>query len=60
MEYRSEIENLDEDGYTRLDFSSQATPGRPVVSEKGIFSFCLHHSYSHQLKHLHGENLRDS
>ncbi|XP_077602113.1 C-type lectin domain family 7 member A isoform X1 [Crocuta crocuta] len=35
MEYRSEIENLDEDGYTRLDFSSQATPGRPVVSEKG-------------------------
>ncbi|XP_039078241.1 C-type lectin domain family 7 member A isoform X2 [Hyaena hyaena] len=35
MEYRSEIENLDEDGYTRLDFSSQAAPGRPVVSEKG-------------------------
>uniref|UniRef100_A0A673T1S8 C-type lectin domain-containing protein n=1 Tax=Suricata suricatta TaxID=37032 RepID=A0A673T1S8_SURSU len=34
MEYRSEVENLDEDGYTRLDFSSQAITGRPVVSEK--------------------------
>uniref|UniRef100_A0A8C9JVI9 C-type lectin domain containing 7A n=1 Tax=Panthera tigris altaica TaxID=74533 RepID=A0A8C9JVI9_PANTA len=38
MEYRSEVENLDEDGYTRLDFSSQGVTGRHVVLEKGIFS----------------------
>ncbi|XP_006933571.2 C-type lectin domain family 7 member A isoform X2 [Felis catus] len=35
MEYRSEVENLDEDGYTRLDFSSQGVTGRHAVSEKG-------------------------
>ncbi|XP_019291961.2 C-type lectin domain family 7 member A isoform X4 [Panthera pardus] len=35
MEYRSEVENLDEDGYTRLDFSSQGVTGRHVVLEKG-------------------------
>ncbi|XP_078306226.1 C-type lectin domain family 7 member A isoform X1 [Panthera onca] len=35
MEYRSEVENLDEDGYTRLDFSSQGITGRHVVLEKG-------------------------
>ncbi|XP_025786544.1 C-type lectin domain family 7 member A isoform X2 [Puma concolor] len=35
MEYRSEVENLDEDGYTRLDFSSQGVTGRHAVLEKG-------------------------
>lgn len=59
MEYRSEVENLDEDGYTRLDFSSQGVTGRHAVLEKGIFSFCLQHSCCHQLKHLRGENLKD-
>ncbi|XP_040344887.1 C-type lectin domain family 7 member A isoform X2 [Herpailurus yagouaroundi] len=35
MEYRSEVENLDEDGYTRLDFGSQGVTGRHAVLEKG-------------------------
>ncbi|XP_045042959.2 C-type lectin domain family 7 member A isoform X2 [Desmodus rotundus] len=29
------MENLDEDGYTQLDFSSRGFTGRPVSSEKG-------------------------
>ncbi|XP_036312246.1 C-type lectin domain family 7 member A isoform X4 [Pipistrellus kuhlii] len=33
MAYRSDLENLDEDGYTQLQFSS-----RPVSSEKGVLS----------------------
>lgn len=39
MAYRSELENLDEDGYTQLQFSSRDITGRPVSSEKGIFFF---------------------
>ncbi|XP_014706413.1 C-type lectin domain family 7 member A isoform X2 [Equus asinus] len=35
MEYHSGLENLDEDGYTQLDFSSRDITRRPVVSEKG-------------------------
>ncbi|XP_058414802.1 C-type lectin domain family 7 member A isoform X1 [Diceros bicornis minor] len=35
MEYHSELENVDEDGYTQLDFSSQGIARRRVVSEKG-------------------------
>ncbi|XP_066211931.1 C-type lectin domain family 7 member A-like isoform X4 [Saccopteryx leptura] len=35
MEYRSEVQNLDEDGYTQLDFSSRGITRRPVPSEKG-------------------------
>lgn len=38
MEYRPDLENLDEDGYTKLDFSSRNIPRRPVFSEKGNFS----------------------
>ncbi|KAF3816349.1 hypothetical protein GH733_014522, partial [Mirounga leonina] len=38
MESRSGVENLDEDGYTQLDFRSQGITGRPVVLEKGAFS----------------------
>ncbi|XP_041591393.1 C-type lectin domain family 7 member A isoform X2 [Vulpes lagopus] len=34
MEYHSGVENLDEDGYTQLDFHSQGITGRPVVLEK--------------------------
>ncbi|XP_044770863.1 C-type lectin domain family 7 member A isoform X6 [Neomonachus schauinslandi] len=34
MESRSGVENLDEDGYTQLDFRSQGITGRPVVLEK--------------------------
>lgn len=50
MEYHPDLENLDEDGYTQLDFSSRRVPRRPVFSEKGIFSLCLQHFHSHQLK----------
>uniref|UniRef100_A0A8D2ALM5 C-type lectin domain containing 7A n=1 Tax=Sciurus vulgaris TaxID=55149 RepID=A0A8D2ALM5_SCIVU len=35
MEYHSDLENVDEDGYTRLDFTSQGITRRPVVSTKG-------------------------
>ncbi|XP_060162049.1 C-type lectin domain family 7 member A isoform X6 [Globicephala melas] len=35
MEHHS-IENLDEDGYTQLDFSSCNIIRKPVVSEKGF------------------------
>ncbi|XP_066120151.1 C-type lectin domain family 7 member A isoform X4 [Saccopteryx bilineata] len=35
MEYRSEVQNLDEDGYTQLDFNSRGITRRPVPSEKG-------------------------
>uniref|UniRef100_A0A8C0SH36 C-type lectin domain containing 7A n=1 Tax=Canis lupus familiaris TaxID=9615 RepID=A0A8C0SH36_CANLF len=38
MEYHSGVENLDEDGYTQLNFHSQGITGRPVVLEKGDFS----------------------
>nr|XP_055192695.1 C-type lectin domain family 7 member A isoform X3 [Nyctereutes procyonoides] len=34
MEYHSGVENLDEDGYTQLDFHSRGITGRPVVLEK--------------------------
>lgn len=37
MEYQSPLENVDEDGYTQLDFSSHNLTRRSVVSEKGIF-----------------------
>ena len=40
MEYQSSVENLDEDGYTQLDFSSRNITRRSVVSEKGIY-FCF-------------------
>ncbi|KAM5251953.1 C-type lectin domain family 7 member A isoform 1-T1 [Hipposideros larvatus] len=36
MEYHPDLENLDEDGYTQLDFSSRSVPRRPVISKKGI------------------------
>ncbi|NP_001296566.1 C-type lectin domain family 7 member A isoform 2 [Mus musculus] len=35
MKYHSHIENLDEDGYTQLDFSTQDIHKRPRGSEKG-------------------------
>ncbi|XP_036038825.1 C-type lectin domain family 7 member A isoform X1 [Onychomys torridus] len=35
MEYHSHLENLDEDGYTQLDFGSQGIHKRPVGPEKG-------------------------
>lgn len=35
MAYRSELENLDEDGYTQLQFSSRGITRKPVSSEKG-------------------------
>ncbi|XP_013843810.2 C-type lectin domain family 7 member A isoform X6 [Sus scrofa] len=35
MEYQSPLENVDEDGYTQLDFSSHNLTRRSVVSEKG-------------------------
>ncbi|XP_004281201.1 C-type lectin domain family 7 member A isoform X4 [Orcinus orca] len=38
MEHHSSVENLDEDGYTQLDFSSCNTIRKPVVSEKGVLS----------------------
>uniref|UniRef100_A0A8C7EP68 C-type lectin domain containing 7A n=1 Tax=Neovison vison TaxID=452646 RepID=A0A8C7EP68_NEOVI len=34
MESHAEVENLDEDGYTQLDFHSQGITGRRVVLEK--------------------------
>ncbi|KAM5252985.1 C-type lectin domain family 7 member A-like isoform 2-T2 [Hipposideros larvatus] len=37
MEYHPDLENLDEDGYTQLDFSSRSVPRRPVISKKGTF-----------------------
>ncbi|XDB50760.1 hypothetical protein AB1E18_004322 [Capra hircus] len=36
MECQSSVENLDEDGYTQLDFSSRSITRRSVVSEKGL------------------------
>ncbi|XP_019486087.1 PREDICTED: C-type lectin domain family 7 member A-like [Hipposideros armiger] len=38
MEYHPDLENLDEDGYTQLDFSSRSVPRRPVISKKEILS----------------------
>ncbi|XP_059538165.1 C-type lectin domain family 7 member A isoform X2 [Myotis daubentonii] len=38
MAYRSELETLDEDGYTQLQFSSRGITKRPVSSEKGVLS----------------------
>uniref|UniRef100_A0A8D1MRW5 C-type lectin domain containing 7A n=1 Tax=Sus scrofa TaxID=9823 RepID=A0A8D1MRW5_PIG len=38
MEYQSPLENVDEDGYTQLDFSSHNLTRRSVVSEKGVLS----------------------
>ncbi|XP_006141627.1 C-type lectin domain family 7 member A isoform X2 [Tupaia chinensis] len=35
MEYHSDLENVDEDGYTQLNFHSQGITRRPVISEKG-------------------------
>ncbi|GAB1291344.1 C-type lectin domain family 1 member A [Apodemus speciosus] len=35
MKYQSHVENLDEDGYTQLDFSTRDIHKRPVRSEKG-------------------------
>ena len=61
MEYQSSVENLDEDGYTQLDFSSRNITRRSIVSEKGIsFSFNLHtvekqeyiHTYVYILQNL--------
>ncbi|XP_036157260.1 C-type lectin domain family 7 member A isoform X2 [Myotis myotis] len=37
MAYGSELENLDEDGYTQLQFSSRGITKIPVSSEKGIW-----------------------
>ncbi|XP_006199919.2 C-type lectin domain family 7 member A isoform X2 [Vicugna pacos] len=37
MEYRSSLENLDEDGYTQLDFSSRHITRRSVDSKKASF-----------------------
>uniref|UniRef100_A0A8C3WMJ1 C-type lectin domain containing 7A n=1 Tax=Catagonus wagneri TaxID=51154 RepID=A0A8C3WMJ1_9CETA len=36
MEYHSSLENVDEDGYTQLDFSSHNLTRRSVVSQKGL------------------------
>ncbi|XP_075409215.1 C-type lectin domain family 7 member A isoform X1 [Tenrec ecaudatus] len=35
MECRSNVDNLDEDGYTQLDFRSRGISRRPIISEKG-------------------------
>ncbi|XP_021047180.1 C-type lectin domain family 7 member A isoform X3 [Mus pahari] len=35
MKYHSHIENLDEDGYTQLDFSTRDIHKRPMISDKG-------------------------
>ncbi|XP_006875535.1 PREDICTED: C-type lectin domain family 7 member A [Chrysochloris asiatica] len=35
MEYHSDVGNLDEDGYTQLDFSSRGIARRHPISEKG-------------------------
>ncbi|XP_006906898.1 C-type lectin domain family 7 member A isoform X2 [Pteropus alecto] len=42
MEYLSEPENLDENGYTQLDFSSRNIARRPVFSEKGTYRASPH------------------
>nr|XP_020744911.1 C-type lectin domain family 7 member A isoform X1 [Odocoileus virginianus texanus] len=42
MEYQSSVENLDEDGYTQLDFSSRNITRRSVVSEKGLCAASSH------------------
>ncbi|XP_027397101.1 C-type lectin domain family 7 member A isoform X3 [Bos indicus x Bos taurus] len=42
MEYQSSVENLDEDGYTQLDFSSCNITRRSVVSEKGLCAASSH------------------
>lgn len=42
MEYLSEPGNLDEDGYTQLDFRSQNIARRPVFSKKGIYRVSPH------------------
>ncbi|XP_027975646.1 C-type lectin domain family 7 member A isoform X1 [Eumetopias jubatus] len=42
MDSRSEVENLDEDGYTQLDFRSQGITGRPVVLEKATSATSPH------------------
>ncbi|XP_008058882.1 C-type lectin domain family 7 member A isoform X2 [Carlito syrichta] len=38
MEYRSDLENIDEDGYTRLHFNSQNITRIPVISNKGVLN----------------------
>ncbi|XP_064335106.1 C-type lectin domain family 7 member A isoform X3 [Camelus dromedarius] len=49
MEYRSSLENLDEDGYTQLDFSSRHITRRSVDSKKGILpSSCPPHWITHE------------
>ncbi|XP_045149201.1 C-type lectin domain family 7 member A isoform X1 [Echinops telfairi] len=35
MEYHSNTDNLDEEGYTRLDFHSRGISQKPIISEKG-------------------------
>ncbi|XP_007935424.1 C-type lectin domain family 7 member A [Orycteropus afer afer] len=35
MEYHSNLQILDEDGYAQLDFSSRGLSRRPIISEKG-------------------------
>ncbi|XP_062051465.1 C-type lectin domain family 7 member A isoform X6 [Lepus europaeus] len=35
MEFRSDLENVDEDGYTQLVFKSRVTTRTRVLSEKG-------------------------
>nr|XP_012610996.1 C-type lectin domain family 7 member A isoform X4 [Microcebus murinus] len=35
MEYHSDVENVDEDGYTQLHFNSPGISRIPMVSEKG-------------------------
>ncbi|KAM9672277.1 C-type lectin domain family 7 member A isoform 1-T3 [Trichechus inunguis] len=42
MENRSNLENVDEDGYTQLDFTSRDSARRPIVSEKGTCSASPH------------------
>lgn len=39
MENHIRLENVDEDGYTQLDFRLRGITRRPVSSEKGIFFF---------------------
>nr|XP_012610995.1 C-type lectin domain family 7 member A isoform X3 [Microcebus murinus] len=36
MEYHSDVENVDEDGYTQLHFNSPGISRIPMVSEKGV------------------------
>ncbi|XP_015984409.2 C-type lectin domain family 7 member A isoform X5 [Rousettus aegyptiacus] len=42
MEYISEPENLDEDGYMQLNFRSQNIARRPVFSKKGTYRASPH------------------